>query len=114
MNPSASGWINKFGHLAKKEAAYFPDFTSLYQELKRNGFVYGIHLDIPEFIPVEHKLTEDEIAKINLLTALYFTFKFEKGDVDFELFVDTVFQYYRSLEVGKISFFFCCKKGRVF
>ncbi|SHG22422.1 LETM1-related biofilm-associated protein [Flagellimonas flava] len=104
MNPSAAGWINKFGHLAKKEATYFPDFTSLYQELKQNGFVYGIHLDIPDFIPVEHKLTEDEIAKINLLTALYFTFKFEKGEVDFELFVNTVFQYYRSLEVAKISF----------
>lgn len=104
MNPSSSGWINKFGHLVQKEAACFPDFESLYQELKRNGFVYGIHLDIPSFIDVEHTLTEDEIAKINLLTALYFTFRFEKGKADFELFVNTVFQYYQSLEVSKISF----------
>lgn len=104
MNPSASGWINKFGHLAQKEASYFSDFDSLYKELKRNGFIYGIHLDISGFIPVELKLTEDEIAKINLLTALYFTFRFEKGEVDFEVFVNTVFNYYRSLDVGKISF----------
>lgn len=104
MNPSASGWINKFGHLVKNEVPRYPDFESLYQELKRSGFVYGIHLDIAEFIPVEHTLTEDEVAKINLLSGLYFTFRLERGKVDFDLFVNTVFNYYQSLEVGKISF----------
>ncbi|MEP4947275.1 MAG: hypothetical protein ABJU26_07005, partial [Flavobacteriaceae bacterium] len=67
MNPSSSGWINKFGHLVKKESIHFPSFDSLYQELKRNGFIYGVHLGISSFIDVEHELTEDEIAKINLL-----------------------------------------------
>ncbi len=104
MNPSASGWINKFGHLVKNVPESFPNFESLYQELKRNGFVYGIHIDIPQFISVEHQLTEDEVAKINLLTALYYTYLFEKQESDFELFVNTVFGYYQSLEVGKISF----------
>ncbi|KQC28729.1 LETM1-related biofilm-associated protein [Flagellimonas eckloniae] len=104
MNPSSSGWINKFGHLVKKESIHFPNFDSLYQELKRNGFIYGIHLDICSFIDVEHELTEDEIAKINLLTALYFTFTLEKGETDFDLFVNTVFNYYQSLDVAKISF----------
>ncbi len=104
MNPSASGWINKFGHLVKNAVLRFPDFESLYQELKRNGFVYGIHLDIADFIPVEHALTEDEVAKINLLTGLYFTFRLEQGKGDFDIFVNTVFNYYQSLEVGKISF----------
>jgi len=104
MNPSASGWINKFGHLVKNETLPFPDYTSLYQELKKNGFVYGIHLSIPGFINVELTLTQDEIAKINLLTALYFTFRLEKGKAEFETFVNTVFKYYNSLEVGKISF----------
>lgn len=104
MNPSASGWINKFGHLVDKETQIFSDFESLYQELKRNGFVYGVHLDIPSFLEVEHTLSEDEIAKINLLTALYFTFQFEQENPNFTHFVDTVFEYYQSLEVGRISF----------
>lgn len=104
MNPSASGWINKFGHLANKENAGFSDFDSLYLELKKNGFVYGVHLDIPPFIEVEHVLSEDEIAKINLLTALYYTYTFEKGKTDFTDFVNTVFEYYQSLDVGRISF----------
>ncbi|SNZ00518.1 LETM1-related biofilm-associated protein [Flagellimonas pacifica] len=104
MNPSSSGWINKFGHLVKNEDLLFPNFESLYHELKKNGFVYGIHLNVSDFIDAEHTLTEDEIAKINLLTALYFTYRFEKGGTDFETFVNTVFNYYQSLEVGKISF----------
>lgn len=104
MNPSASGWINKFGHLVDKETIGFADFGGLYLELKKNGFVYGVHLDIPEFIEVEHSLSEDEIAKINLLTALYYTYTFEKGKTDFTDFVNTVFEYYHSLDVGRISF----------
>nr|WP_299389187.1 LETM1-related biofilm-associated protein [Allomuricauda sp.] len=104
MNPSASGWINKFGHLVQKESGHFPDFNSLYTALRDNGFVYGVHLSIADFIPVAHKLTEDEIAKINLLTALYYTYRFEKGSLDFEHFVNTIFGYYQSMEVGKISF----------
>lgn len=104
MNPSSSGWINKFGHLVKNDRSCFKDFDALYTELRRNGFIYGIHLYIPEFIPTTHSLTEDEIAKINLLTALYFTYRFETNQTDFETFVSTVFNYYQSLDVGKISF----------
>lgn len=104
MNPSASGWINKFGHLVAQESSSFEDFDSLYRELKTNGFIYGVHLSIPSFIEVEHTLSEDEIAKINLLTALYYTYTFEVGKTDFEAFVNKVFEYYQSLNVSKISF----------
>ena len=104
MNPSASGWIKKFGHLVVSEHQAFANFEELYGELKRNGFIYGVHLDIFPFIMVEHTLTEDEIAKLNLLSALYFTHYFRTGEKDFERFVQTVFEYYQSLEVGKISF----------
>jgi len=104
MNPSAQGWINKFGSLLKTEGLPYSSYKELYLELLDNGFVYGIHLDIPSFIPTEHKLSEDEIAKINLLAALYFSYHFETGSSDFEKFVDTVFAYYQEMEVGRISF----------
>ncbi|MHA7864589.1 LETM1-related biofilm-associated protein [Flagellimonas marinaquae] len=104
MNPSASGWINKFGHLVDHESSYFEDFDSLYRDLKANGFIYGVHLNIPSFVPAEHALSEDEIAKVNLLTALYFTYTFEVGKTDFEAFVNKVFEYYQSLNVSRISF----------
>ena len=104
MNPSSSGWINKFGHLVNQESSPFEDFDSLYGELKENGFVYGVHLNISSFIAVEHTLSEDEIAKINLLTALYFTYTFEVGKTDFEAFVKKIFEYYQSLNVNRVSF----------
>ncbi|SDQ65067.1 LETM1-related biofilm-associated protein [Flagellimonas zhangzhouensis] len=104
MNPSASGWINKFGHLAMQESSKIEDFNSLYQQLKKSGFIYGVHLSIPSFLEVDITLSEDEIAKINLLTALYYTYTFETGNTDFNDFVNTVFAYYQSLEVGRISF----------
>lgn len=104
MNPSAPGWINKFGSLLKTKEVPYASFKELYLELLDNGFVYGIHLAIPSFIPTEHKLSEDEIAKINLLAGLYFSYQFETGNSDFELFVDTVFAYYKEMEVGRVSF----------
>ncbi len=104
MNPSAPGWINKFGHLVNQGGASYSNFESLYRDLKGNGFVYGVHLAVPPFIEAEHELSEDEIAKINLLTALYFTYTLERGKTDFNRFVKTVFDYYSTLDVGRISF----------
>ena len=76
----------------------------MYLHLKEIGFVYGIHIDVFPLITTELKLTEDEIAKINLLVALYLTYILERQNDSFDDFVDTVFAYYKSLEVGKISF----------
>lgn len=105
MNPSTSGWIDKFGHIVQEEPDIFTDYRNLYGELKKTGFVYGVNTQIPRFITPEHKLSEDEKAKINLLTALYYVFKLETGNADFEAFLDRIFQFYKDLEVDHISFF---------
>lgn len=104
MNPSTSGWIKKFGHIIESGPLQYATYEKLYQALLENGFVYGIHLSTPDFILAEHAYTEDEVAKTNLLTALYFSYVFETGSTHFNAFVETVFEYYISLEVGKISF----------
>lgn len=104
MNPSTSGWIDKFGHIVQEEPDIFTDYRNLYNELKKIGFVYGVNTQIPRFIKPEHKLSEDEKAKINLLTALYYVFKLETGNTDFEAFLDRIFQFYKDLEVDHISF----------
>ncbi len=104
MNPSASGWIDKFGSLVENEQSPYSDYGTLYQELKELGFVYGINTKIPRFIVSEHKLSEDEKAKINLLSALYFTFKLEAEQGDFSIFLAKIFQFYKDLEISHISF----------
>lgn len=105
MNPSASGWINKFGSLVKDEAELFSDFRKLYDELKKTGFVYGININTPKFIVPEHALSEDEKAKINLLTALYGTFRLEQKETSFSDFLKAIFQFYKDLEVSRMSYF---------
>ncbi|MDX1768678.1 MAG: LETM1-related biofilm-associated protein [Arenibacter troitsensis] len=105
MNPSASGWIDKFGYLVKDNHDYFSSFQELYALLKSTGFVYGINLDIPSFITKEVPLTEDEKAKINLITALYFTYKLKNKESDFEAFLGYIFMFYKDLGINRISFF---------
>ena len=104
MNPSASGWIDKFGFLVRKHKDAFLGFDSLYSTLKQVGFVYGINTGIPTFIVPEHKLSEDEKAKINLLCALYFTFILKKGETDFDVFLEQIFKFYKALELDHLSF----------
>lgn len=104
MNPSASGWIDKFGSLVKQHEDAFARFDSLYQSLKKTGFVYGINTGIPPFIVPEHKLSEDERAKINLLGALYFTFTLETKETNFDAFLEYIFKFYKALELDHVSF----------
>lgn len=104
MNPSANGWIDKFGSLVKNHAQSYDLFKSLFDNLRDIGFVYGINTGHPKFIKPAHAFSEDEKAKVNLLTALYFTFKIETGNTDFEVFLDRIFKFYETLEVNKVSF----------
>mgnify|MGYP001823900792 FL=1 len=104
MNPSASGWIYKFGYYVKDNLEVVSDFRDLYGGLKTSGFVYGLNIKVPRFISPEHTLSEDEKAKINLLTALFFTFKLERSSSDFDDFLQTIFQFYKELNISNISF----------
>lgn len=104
MNPSASGWIEKFGSLVASRPPLFEDFGALYQELRRLGFAYGMSVDIPDFIVPAHRLIKDEKAKLNLLFGLYYTYQLQKGAVGFDHFTKAVFRFYSDLDVGRISF----------
>ena len=104
MNPSASGWIEKYGSVVQKHQNTFPDFDALYNTLKKSGFVYGLNSGIPDFIRPEHILSEDEKAKINLLNALYFTYKLQDGG-DFNDFIEQVYKFYEVLKIDTSGFF---------
>ncbi|SEK38640.1 LETM1-like protein [Maribacter orientalis] len=104
MNPSASGWIEKYGSVVQKHQNAFPDFDALYNTLKKSGFVYGLNSGIPDFIHPEHILSEDEKAKINLLNALYFTYLLKDGG-DFNDFIEQVYKFYEVLKIDTSGFF---------
>ncbi|WP_396637484.1 LETM1-related biofilm-associated protein [Maribacter sp. R77961] len=104
MNPSATGWIDKFGSLAKSYQETYKNFDTLYYGLRKTGFVYGINSGLPSYVQLEHKLAEDEKAKINLLSALYFTFTDKNPNAEFNAFLECIFKFYETLEVNQVSF----------
>ncbi len=104
MNPSASGWIDKFGQQVKQNLTYYGDFRDLYGGMKKTGFVYGLNVKVPRFIQPSHTLSEDEKAKINLITSLYFTYKTETGQSHYIAFLDSIFQFYTELGIFSMSF----------
>ena len=105
MNPSAVGWIEKYGSVVQGHQNTYPDFETLYNALKKSGFVYGLNSGIPDFILPEHSLSEDEKAKINLLHALYFTFRLHDTTRDFSSFTEEVYTFYQLLKINKTKFF---------
>jgi len=103
MNPSSAGWIEKFCSQVSKKGIPFENYTSLYSSLKDYGFIYGVNVNSTDAI--EHTLTysEDELAKINLITGLYHIYQFHKKNIDTEAFITTLLHFYKSLEVSDLS-----------
>lgn len=104
MNPSASGWINKFGQIVSTSPKRYANFGELYMALRKTGFVYGINTQVPKFITTEHSLSEDEKAKINLVVGLHSVFTLENQEASFDSFVDAIFGFYQDLGIQQISF----------
>lgn len=103
MNPSASGWIVKYGDVIQDNLQAFRDHQDLYTGLKKAGFVYGLNIKIPRFVEVRHSLSEDEKAKINLLTALFYTYRLHHDQVDFNDFLQKGFEFYKLLNINQKS-----------
>ena len=103
MNPSASGWVTKLGQLLRKQSDRYTHFELLYSELKQSGFVYGVHVHPLPFIESSHPLTEDEMAKVNHLSALYFAFVLEKKSAHFNEFLNTLFDFYQKMGIANIK-----------
>ncbi len=112
MNPSASGWINKFGAIIRDIPEPYKSFQDLYNGLKKTGFVYGINIKVPRFIASEHQLSEDEKAKLNLLLGLYHVYGIEKGSFKFDAFIESLFAFYQDLGINQISFLNKILSGR--
>ncbi|MCF8716409.1 hypothetical protein JM658_16395 [Joostella atrarenae] len=106
MNPSAQGWIDKFASVTKNKELLCSDTTSLYNELRKLGFIYGANVSTPPFLKVNNDLSEDEMAKVNLFAALHNTyFIYNSSDTSFKDFIKNLTTFYELLEAEKMSFF---------
>lgn len=103
MNPSASGWIQKFETLPKTNLVELYHFNMIYHHLRANGFLYGLS-QVPIIdIQSEQKLSQDEIEKVNLFTALFATYTLRHKSIDFNAFITSVLEFYKAIEVFELS-----------
>jgi len=103
MNPSTSGWIEKFCSQVSKGQIPFGNYSDLYKGLKDNGFIYGVNVSMHDSINKIHKYSEDELAKINILTGFYHIYKFNQTTFSSTDFISTLLNFYKELEVSDLS-----------
>ncbi|RZJ74806.1 MAG: hypothetical protein EOO45_07535 [Flavobacterium sp.] len=99
INPSASGWIDKFFTLAKKKLpvdAVSPD--GFYATLRGTGFIYGYVTGFDSIDKKEMKgWDSEETTKAALLVTLYELYRLMTGKEDSSEFIDKALAFYSEM-----------------
>jgi hypothetical protein len=99
INPSASGWIDKFFIKQKLSEQIVSDTEeSFYQKLRNTGFIYGHIISFDTSFPIESKgWFKEEISKIALLNALYSIFCLTTKEKDSTKFIEQANVFYNQM-----------------
>lgn len=103
MNPSSTGWIKKLLSEIENNNLFleYPE-ESFYDALRNCGFIYGSNIDVVSQVILKKDFTEEELCKINLCLALYYTYNNSKSDTPF---IKSVIGFYSDIDEIKTSFF---------
>lgn len=107
MNPSTSGWIEKFlRELDNTPCLSEWSLDELYLNLRRSGFIYGtsIHTIITNKSDIVY--SEEEKTKINLFTALVVTYHDTIENANKKDCIEALIQFYDFLDTKKSIFSF--------
>lgn len=108
INPSASGWIDKFfSKLKLSELNSVPETeSSFYQKLRDTGFIYGHIISFDTPIEIQTKgWFKEEISKIALLNALYGIFLLTNKEISSVDFIEKVNLFYKQMHPEGFSLF---------
>jgi hypothetical protein len=99
INPSASGWIDKFFIKQKlSERTVSETEESFYQKLRDTGFIYGHIISFDTSFSIESKgWFKEEISKIALLNALYSIFCLTSKENDSAKFIEQANVFYNQM-----------------
>ena len=99
INPSASGWIDKFfsGQMpVQLPVVVYP--LNLYKKIRSTGFIYGHVVDFNILNKIEtSRWTSEEFSKVGLLNSLFNVFELVTHESDFETFVKKNVQFYKEM-----------------
>ncbi|MGO3238034.1 MAG: LETM1-related biofilm-associated protein [Psychroflexus halocasei] len=104
VNPSANAWVIKLLNILENQNI---DAEKLYPLLRENGFIYGTNLN-EIYTSTPHKLnyTQEELAKLNLLSALFYVYQIEFPNRDLSDFQDKLISFYGQIQIEKKHKFF--------
>ncbi len=107
INPSASGWIDKFFTKQEfKKQHLFLDTDSFYKKTRATGFIYGHIISFETPMPVDTKgWVQNEIPKVALLNTLYGIYGLITQDTNTDSFIKKALDFYDDLHPQGFSLF---------
>lgn len=106
MNPSASGWIDKYIFILEKGkvAFSFENEEAFYNSLRKNGFIYGFSIETLVALDNSNlKLTEEEVAKVNTLQSLMYLYFSHHKNSNYQSCIAHLILFYEKLSEKKSS-----------
>lgn len=99
INPSASGWIDKYftKQKAKEQIVYLsPDL--FYTNIRKTGFIYGHIVSFETTVPIITKgWVQNEIPKVALLNTLYAIYGLTTRDNNPDNFLSKALEFYNEM-----------------
>ena len=99
INPSASGWIDKFFNDQKKlEKTVFTTTDTFYKKVRETGFIYGHIITFDTETPIVTKgWFKEEISKVALLNTLHGVFCITNPNCNSDNFIKQAVTFYNQM-----------------
>ncbi|MGQ7947083.1 LETM1-related biofilm-associated protein [Flavobacterium sp. WC2509] len=107
INPSASGWIDKFfTKLKLSELSVSETEANFYHKLRETGFIYGHIISFDTTFKIETKgWFKEEISKVALLNALYSIFLLNNKQKEPAVFIEQANLFYKQMHPEGFNLF---------
>ncbi|WP_396168875.1 LETM1-related biofilm-associated protein [Flavobacterium sp.] len=107
INPSASGWIDKF-FLKQKSSLFTAEMqpTIFYKKVRETGFIYGHIVSFDTSFSINSKgWLQNEISKLALLNTLYGIYELSNPKSNPENFISEAVDFYNQMNPQGFSLF---------
>jgi hypothetical protein len=104
INPSASGWIDKFFSQLKGKLSVYENSHEFYRAIRDTGFIYGHVVLFNNLSPEDTKgWTTEEATKASLLNILYDVYRLINQKDDTTAFIAKATAYYKAMQPGSFE-----------
>jgi len=101
INPSASGWIDKFFGQLKKKPVVYENSHAFYRAIRDTGFIYGHVLSFNNLSARETKgWNTEEVTKAALLNTLYDVYRLITKSENTADFIEKTIAFYKEMQPG--------------